>query len=194
MEVIGVGALDFDRDDVARPQRAARGDMDDAVDLRRLALGAALAAFRAAGVDDRLDAPADLGGEALGADRLLARHETLPARLLLFVRDLRQAEIVGGGAGDGLVFEGADAAELSFVQPVEQESEILLALAGKADNERGADGQIRADCPPRPDPLQGLFLIAGPAHGPEHGRRGVLEGHVDIGRTLPSAISATTSS
>ena len=104
--------------------------------------------------------------------------------LLDLVRNLLEAEIVGRGAGDRLVFERADAVELGFVEPVEQEREILLGLAGKADDESRADRQFRADRAPGADALQRLFLIAGPAHRLQHARRGVLEGHVDIGQHI----------
>ena len=40
-QIIGVGAVDPDRHDVARPQRPAGRDMDHPVDLRRVAPGAA---------------------------------------------------------------------------------------------------------------------------------------------------------
>ena len=77
-----------------------------------------------------------------------------------------KSEIVGRRARDGLVFEGADAVEPGFLQPVEQKGEVLLGLAGKTDDERRADRQIGADRAPGADALQRLFLIAGPAASP----------------------------
>jgi hypothetical protein len=118
-----------------------------AVDLRRVAFGAALRLARAALVDDGLQALADLGGEFLLADRLGALHETLVAACFDFVRHQLSAEIVGRGALDRLVLERADAVELGFIQPIEQEAKILLGLAWKADDESRADGQVRADAP-----------------------------------------------
>ena len=69
-QIVRVGALNFDRDDVAGAQGPARRDVHGAVDLRRVALAAPLRLARAAIVDDDLKALADLGGEFLRADRL----------------------------------------------------------------------------------------------------------------------------
>src|SRR5579872_5459992 len=41
-QIVGAGAVDLHRHDVARPQGPARCDMHEPVDLRRVALGAAL--------------------------------------------------------------------------------------------------------------------------------------------------------
>ena len=51
-QIVGVGALDLDGDDVAGAQRAPGGDVDGAVDFRRVALGPALGGSCAAFVDD----------------------------------------------------------------------------------------------------------------------------------------------
>src|SRR5271165_2064203 len=183
-QIVGVGAVDPDGRDVARPQGAPRRDMDRAVDLRRVALGAALGEMLAALVDHDLEAPADFGREFPRADRLLAQHEPLVAHSLYFVRHGLEAEIVGLRALDRLVLEGADAVEPGFVQPVEQQLEILLRLAGKADDEGRADRDVRANCAPRLDALEGFLLIARAAHRLQHPRRRVLEGHVDIGQHI----------
>ena len=82
-----------------------------------------LAEMRAALVDDHLEAPAHFGREFLGADRLLAQHQPFVAGRLHIVRHGLEAEIVGVGALDRLVLEGADAVEPGFVQPVEQQLE-----------------------------------------------------------------------
>ena len=135
--------------------------MHGAVDLRRVAFGAALRLACAALVDDDLEALADLGGEFLRADRLRASHETLVAARFDVVRHRLKAEIVGRRSFDRLVLERADAVELGLVQPVEQETKILLGLAGKADDESRADGQFRTDRAPGADALQRLSWAAG---------------------------------
>ena len=56
--------------------------------------------------------------------------------------------LVGGRAGHRLVLEAADAGELRFLQPVEQDLEVGLGLAGEADDEGGADGEVGADVAP----------------------------------------------
>ena len=60
----------------------------------------------------------------------------------------RAGQGVGGGALDRLEAEGADAVELGLVEPVEQIFEILLGLAGEADDEGRADGDVGADRAP----------------------------------------------
>ena len=69
--------------------------MDCPVNLGRIRLGATLAARRAADIDQNRDALADFRREAFGADRLLARHETAPARLLHLRRNLAPPEVIG---------------------------------------------------------------------------------------------------
>ena len=128
VQVVCVGALDLDGGDLADPQRPAARHIDRAVDLRRVALAAALGDGRADLVDDHLLAGADLALEAARRDRLLALHEAVPA-LLLHLVGHRRREIVGGRAGDRLVAEAADAIELGLVEPVEQQLEIRLGLA-----------------------------------------------------------------
>ena len=59
MEIVGIGPLDFHGDDVALPQRAARDNMNLAVDLGRVALGTAPSALRPALVDQHVEPPPD---------------------------------------------------------------------------------------------------------------------------------------
>ena len=94
------------------------------------------------------------------------------------------ARFVGGGALDRLVLEAADAREPRLLQPVEQDREVRLRLAGEADDEGGADGKVGHRRAPALQPLQRLLLVRGPAHRLEHGRRGMLEGDVEVGEDL----------
>src|SRR4051794_29607946 len=68
VQVVFVGTLDLDSDDIARPQGAARRNVDGAVDLRCIVLGPSLRDRRAGPVDDHRKALADLGPEQLRAD------------------------------------------------------------------------------------------------------------------------------
>ena len=98
-------------------------------------------------VDDHVDRAADLGRELGGGDGGGLLHEAGVALLLdLLGHDAGQG--VGGGAADRLEAEGADAVELGLVEPVEQIVEILLGLAGEADDEGRADGDVGADLAP----------------------------------------------
>ena len=139
--------------------------MDGAVDLWRIGAAASLADAIFEGIDDHLQALPDLVFQDRGADRLLLFHEAAIAALLLLVGHHRKAEIIGHGALHGLVFEGADPVEARFAQPVQQHLEVLLCLAGKANDEGGADSQVRASLPPGLHPVQRLLLIARAAHG-----------------------------
>src|SRR5271165_5417372 len=124
-KIIGVSAIDLHRHDLAGPQRTAGGDIHRSVDLRRVALAAAFPFMRAALVDNDSKPPADFRGELLCADRLAPQHEALVARSLDLGRHGLEAGIVGLGALDRLVSERADAVEFCFVQPVEEELEVL---------------------------------------------------------------------
>ncbi len=115
--------------------------MDDAVDLRRVALAATLAAVGAALVDQHVEPLADLRLLLGEGDRLRFSMKRRQRLSLTSSGTQIEPEIVGARAAHRLVFEGADAVELGFVEPVEQQPEILLRLAGKADDEGRADGQ-----------------------------------------------------
>ena len=55
---------------------------------------------------------------------------------------------VGRGAFDRRIGEAADAVELRFFEEVEQLLELGFGLAGKADDEGAADGEVGADLAP----------------------------------------------
>src|SRR5262249_31458909 len=174
---------------------AAARDADNAVDLRRVATGAPLGRGRpgagrvrlAAGavnlVDDHLLARADPAPETSRGNRLLMPHEAMPA--LLFHRVGNSGcKLVGERARNRLVTEAADAMELCLIEPIEQESEILFTLAGKADDEGRADGEVWADFAPAGDALQGLLLSGWSFHPAQHGRCGMLKRNIEIGQDL----------
>src|SRR5262249_41832092 len=143
VEVIGIGALDLHAGHLADPQRAAAVQVHHAVDLRRVALAAALGAWPSV-VDDDFQPAADLALEAGNGDRALGLHEAMPALLLDFFRH-RFGQRIGGRAVHGLVAEAADAIELRLLQPIQQQAEILLGLAREADDEGRAKGDVRTD-------------------------------------------------
>src|SRR5262245_58480702 len=95
-------------------------------------------------IDHHLDGLAHARGKKLGADPLLMPHETVVALGLNLLWYLPRKR-VGRGAGNVLVFEAADAAELRFGKPGEKLGEILLGLAGEADDEGRANGKVGAD-------------------------------------------------
>src|SRR6185437_13339108 len=66
VQIVRVGALDLHGRDLADAQRAVRRDVDGAVDVRCVALAAALGDTRANLVDDDLLTRADLALDAAG--------------------------------------------------------------------------------------------------------------------------------
>ena len=126
----------------------------------------------------------DTRGEALRADRARALHE---ARIAL-VLDLRRnviGERVGGRALDRGVLEAADAVELRRVEPVQQLLELRLGFAGKADDERTAQDELRALAPPGRDAIQRVHRVRRPAHALQHRRAAVLERDVEVRQHPP---------
>src|SRR3954469_20085294 len=97
VQVVLIRALDLHSRDLTHTQRPSARDIDRAIDLGRVALAAALRNAWANRIDDHLLATADLALKSPRRHHLLARHETVPARLLDVVGNWR-GEVVGGGA------------------------------------------------------------------------------------------------
>src|SRR5262249_39939531 len=165
VQVVLIGAIDPHRRDLAEAQGTAACHVHRAVDLRRVAVAAPLGndrpavRLRAAGclVDDHLLPAADLALEPPRRDRLLVLHQAMPALLLPRLGDGGRNR-VGRRTRDGLVAKASDAIELGYIEPIEQQTEIRLALAGKADDETRTDGELRADVAPSRDARQRLLL------------------------------------
>ena len=94
VQVVGVGALDLDGDDVAGAQRAARGDVDIAVDLRRVPFRAALGDAAPASSTMTGRRRPTLALRSLALISCCAAHEAVPALLLDLVRHGR-GDVVG---------------------------------------------------------------------------------------------------
>ena len=107
----------------------------------------------------------------------------MPALLFDFLRH-RVRQRVRGRVAHGLVAEATDAVELGLLEPVEQRLKVLLGLAGEADDERRADGELGDRGAPLADPLQRLRLGGGPLHRFQDLRARVLERHVEIRQQL----------
>ena len=124
---------------------------------------------------------------ALMSARLL--HEAREPLFLNFRRHVRR-DVVGRGAFDRRILECADAIELRLVQPGQQFFELGFGLAGEADDEGAANGEIRAGRAPGADALQRLLHLAGAAHALQHRGAAVLEGDVEVGQHLAVRPSA----
>src|SRR5690606_17749538 len=182
-QVIFVRLHHLGADDVAGLHARFAVKEHAAVDLWRIPGRAADGAFLIDLVDQHLDGAALLLAHQIAADLLLCGHEAMPALLLDLLRHGAR-QVIGGSALDGLVLEAADAVEPRFLEPVEKQLEILFRLAREADDERGANSEVRTDLAPTLDALQSLFLRGRPAHGAQHSRAGVLEGNVKVGQHL----------
>ena len=130
-KVIFIGALDNDAQTVAGLKARLGVQIDVSVDLRRVPMRAGDGALGIDLIDQDLDRLADARGEQLGADRLLVPHQPVIA-LGLDLLGHMAGQRVGRGAVDILIFEAADARELGFGKPIEQQGEVLLGLAGEA--------------------------------------------------------------
>ena len=160
---------------------------DFAVDLGRVGLRAAGGAASRRPTSSMITSSVRpiLACELGGADRGGLFHDPGVA-LFLDLFGHRVGQRVGGGALDRLEAERADAVELGFVEPVEQILEILLGLAGEADDEARADRDVGRDLAPAlaaaraPWPRWPGGFIARSTAG-----AGVLERDVEIGEQQP---------
>ncbi len=181
LQVVGIGAADLDVGPVAGLELLAGfRDTHDAIDLRRVGCRACnRAVVRVDVIDEDAHPFADLGGELFRADRRRHLHE---AREPLFLHFLghRVGQRVGRSAGDRRVFEAADAIEPSLTQPVEQQREIRLRLAGEADDERAAQRDVRAHFAPPVDAFERVLGVRRTLHQLQHARTAVLERDVEV--------------
>src|SRR5204863_1301451 len=132
VQIVGVGAVDPHRGDLAHAQWAAACNKYSPVDLRRIGTAAAfrgkaagerrLTGMRAELVDDDGLSRAHLALEPARGDGLLPSHQPVPP-LFLHVIGNGQGEIVRDGPADRLVTEAADPIELGHVEPIEQKLE-----------------------------------------------------------------------
>ncbi len=144
------------------------------------AIGAGL---RIDAVDEDAHALSDLRGELLRADRRGHFHE---AREPLFLHFLghRIGQRVGRSTVDRRILEAADAIEPRFPQPVEQQFEIRLSLAGEADDERAAQRDVGAHFTPAVNALERVLGVRRTLHELEHARAAVLERDVEVRQDL----------
>src|SRR5690554_2676486 len=183
-QVILIGCSHPHTDDVPWIHRLVGIDIDIAIDFRRIGHGTGDRTVLVDLVDQYLDGSADLLLQARSGDRLLVRHETLPALLLDLVRHRLQSQLLRRSTLHRGILETADTVQLRFGQPVEQVLEVLFGLAREADDEGRADGQIRADLTPFADPLQGSVFEGRPLHRFQHLRTGMLEGNIQVRQDL----------
>ena len=158
-------------------------DLHQTVDFGSIGFRACDGQLAIQGIDQHLLHAADLALQLLGTDIRLQLHETRQTLLLDFFRNgIRQG--IGGGAVHRRIGEGANPVELGLVDETQQLLEIVLGLAGKADDEGASDGQVRADIAPFLDALEILVDRARTFHQFQNARTGVLERDVQIRQEL----------
>ncbi len=126
---------------------------------------------------------ADLGFQTQRRDLRLLGHEARQALLFHFFGHLIRQR-VGAGAIDRRIRKRTDAVQLRLIQEVQQGFEFGIGLAGEADDEGRAHGDLRAHRLPALHALQGFFHRAGALHQLENARAGVLERNVQIRQQL----------
>ena len=72
--------------------------------------------------------------------------------------------------------------ELLLLDEIEQRLELLVGLAGVADDQGGAHHDVRHPGAGMVDEAAGHGDVAGAVHVPQHGRVGVLDRHVEVGQ------------
>jgi hypothetical protein len=125
----------------------------------------------------------NLALQAGGADALLDFHEPAAPLMLHFLGE-GAGKLVRGSTIDRRILEAADAVELCFLEELEQFLEFHVALAGEADDEGAAEGDVRADRTPGADALEHFLGARRALHELQDARAGVLERHVEVGKDL----------
>jgi hypothetical protein len=148
-------------------------------------LGAACLVFSlelADGLDQHLQRLAHQRLVLAQRDRLLRFHDRVAALFGNVCRHRGQIE------GDRLrarlrrVGEDPDMVELLLLDKIKQGLELLVGLAGVADDQRGAHHDVWHPGAGVIDQAAGHGDIAGAVHVPQHSRVGVLDRHVEVGQ------------
>ncbi|CZW95129.1 Uncharacterised protein [Enterobacter hormaechei] len=100
-------------------------------------------------------------------------HKAVPAFLFDLFRYLVR-QLVGRCAFNRAVLEAAHAIQTRFFQEVEQHLEIFFGFTREANDEGGAQGQIRADLAPLLDARQLAVNGSRTLHQLQNARAGVL--------------------
>ena len=117
-------------------------------------------------------------------NRLRFFHKPVPALLLDLIRDMI-GQIIGAGTGDILILKTSNPVELRLIHPVEQRLELCFSLAGVADNEGRAQGDLWAIFAPSGNLIQRFGCRSGAGHAFEHIWMSVLKGNIEIGQDQP---------
>ena len=131
------------------------------------------------GRDHDLDPPAELAGVLLGGDPVLQGGEAFEAFLHDGLGELVR-ELRGGRARPLGVLEGEGGGEAGLLHDVERGLEVLLGLAGEADDDVRGDGGVRDLLADLVQDAEELGGAVGPLHVLEDFVRAGLQGHVQL--------------
>jgi hypothetical protein len=130
-------------------------------------------------VDEHRRDPADALLVPLGRDRALHLEQPLQPLALHHVGHVVR-QVVRARPLLRAVRERADAVEAHLLHEVEEPAEVVVGLAGEADDARGADGHARHRVAEARDLLADRALALGAAHAREHRVARVLHRHVEV--------------
>ena len=162
--------------------RAVPGELEQggAVDLGTLVLGPALDHAVLHGLDEDRDGLADALLGPLGVELLDEGGDVLGAGPHLVLVELA---VVRRGLGAVLVGVAEDSGHVHArgLEEVAQRLQVVLRLAGEADDHVGADAGQRRQVADAREQVQEALRVAEAAHPAQHAGAGVLEGEVEVG-------------
>src|SRR5581483_11896139 len=152
-----------------------------AVHLGRVSLGTAacFAGVRIEPFDHNALNAANQGLVFFSRDNCLQIHHFLPAPLLFLLGDLSRHARRRGTLFFG-VLKDSQAFELSFLYEAQKLGEVVFAFAGKAHDQRGAQGQTGNRLAKFFHRLANRAAALSPAHAPEHRLARVLKRDVEV--------------
>ncbi len=192
VQIVFVGALDLHGGDLADAQRAAAGDMHRCrrSPARRPCVRPLATVGPTSSMMTCWRVPTLLLLRRCAEIACWLLHEAVPALFLHLLRHGVRRVSFAGAPSHRLVLEAADAVELGFIEPVEQQFEIRLGLAGEADDEGRAQREVGQISRQRAMRSSVFSCAAGPLHALQHIRARVLERDVEIGQHLRRRPSA----
>ena len=195
IDVIGLRAFNFRRDDVAR---AAAGRRDATKAAPSICGASALVRPLASAPEGPPPGSSMMIERRLPifalhqprADRLLLLHEALPAQLLHIVGDGNRPSASAGAPATGSYLK-APARSISASSTNREDNRNPRRSTGEADNERRPQREVGTHLAPGANTRQSPSIVSWAFHGLQHARRGMLKRNVEIGKSsLPPSMAS----